>query len=327
MKTFSITLTSTLLLFAVFLLYDASIPAQFGKSANSFRNGREVIEQAIEQFQQIKTISADIVRLKCHFFGNEYSGSGYYLEKRLPAPRETTVSPNLFLLVLGSFQADSFSNSEHSSSTLKVTATGTDIWKFSSIEDERSVKRIDLTKLQDILAKSQRKNGSAGKPQSAGLGELTSLGGLEGTLIQIAKFYDFDSAVVESTQLGSEEKLAVWKVSAKLKPAPLKAMIASYGGDKVIAKHGGGHIPSAVSIYFGKEDFFPYRICYFGGVKENPFSDPPSVDLEYLKVSINGHDISNEMFEYRGTENVFVDDVSEIYAGRITDETGYFGTK
>jgi hypothetical protein len=165
---------------------------------------------------------------------------------------------------------------------------------------------------------SHKGSGNTNPLHLAGWGEFTSLGGLEGTLIQMTKFYDFDSATVENETLGSEN-LAVWKVSAKLKPDRLKAMIDSYGGDKALAKHGGEHIPAAVCIYFGKEDFFPYRICYYSGIKEYPFNDPPSIDLEYRDVSINGNDIHTSRFQYNGAENVFVNDVTEDYVKRILE--------
>ena len=319
MKTFSISLSFTLLLFAAFLLYDSAIPAQSEKNSISRRNGKEVIEKAIEQFQTIKTINSRVL-LKSHFFGEEYSGDGFYSEKRFPTVQESDVSPNRFLFTI-KFQFPS--SLENSSSTQKVLVDGSYFDKFIMIGNEGHRERVDLKKLQEILSKSQkntqRNGGSTNQSQPVGLGELTSLGGLEGTLIQIARYYDFNSATVENATLGSEN-LAVWKVSAKLKPDKLKAMVESYGGDKVVAKHGGGHIPSAVTLYFGKEDLFPYRICYYGGVKENLFHDQPSIDLEYRNVSINGDDIPTKLFDIGDTGNTVLNDVTEKYADRLLDE-------
>jgi len=314
MKTFSLVLTSVLLLFATFLLYDSSIPAQSEKKTTSRYSGTEVIESAIKKFQTIKMISSKVI-LKCHFFGEGYGGSGFYHEKRLPTVQEPVVSPNLFSLVL-SFQADS--RLENSSSTLRIVATGTDFWKYTEIEGERRLEQVELVKLQEILARSQKGKESLNKLQPGGLGELISLGGLEGTLIQMTKYYDFDSASVENVFLNSENR-AVWKVSAKLKPDKLKAMIESYGGEKAVAVHGGGHIPAAVCLYFGKEDLFPYQIRYYAGMKENPFSDPPSIDLEYRDVMINGNDIATSTFHYDGPDNVLPQKVTENYARRILE--------
>ena len=309
-------LPSILFLFAALLLYDSSIPAQSVKKNTSQHSGTVVMESAIKKFQTIKTIYTK-VRLKYRFFGEGYTGGGDYYEKRLPMPQEPAVSSNLFSLFL-KVQADSFSSSKNSSSTLRIVANGSEFSKFTDIEGERRLEIVNLVKLQDILVRSQKENGSLNQFQLDGLG-ITSLGGLEGTLIQMTKYYDFDSATVESSFLGSEN-LAVWKVSAKLKPDRLKAMIASYGGDKAVATYGGEHIPTAVCLHFGKEDLFPYQICYFNSVKENPFSDPPSIELEYRNVSINGSDIiATSIFKYDGPENVFRQDVTEDYANRILE--------
>jgi len=312
----AVSLASILLLFATLLLYDSSIPAQSEKRSTSQHSGKVVIESAIKRFQTIETISSK-VRLKCHFFSEGYIGHGYYNEKRLPMVEIPAVSPNLFSLVL-SFQADSLSGPKSSSSTLRIAANGSEFWKFTDMEGERRLEKVDLVKLQEILARSQKDGGNFSQVQTTGPGELFSLGGLEGTLIQMTKYYDFDSAVVENSSLGSEN-LAVWKVSAKLKPDRLKAMIASYGGDKAVATHGGEHIPTAVSLYFGKEDLFPYRICYYGGVKENPFSDTENIDLEYRDVAINGSDIATSIFRYDGVENVLSYEATEDYALRILE--------
>jgi len=317
MKTFSFILASTLLLFAALLLYDSATQAQSEKKVTTRYSGTVVIKQAIEQFRTVQTIESK-VRLECHFFGERYRGHGAYFEKRLPMVSEPDVSANRFLLDL-QFQADSFLSWGNRSSKLKIVATGSDVWKYTEIEDEKRQERVDLAKLQDVLAKSHKGNGNTNSSQSIGWGELTSLGGLEETLIQIAKFYDFDSASVESESLGSEN-LAIWKVSAKLKPDRLQAMIDSYGGNKAVAKHGGEHIPAAVCLYIGKEDFFPYRICYFNGIKENPFNNPPGIDLEYRDVSINGNDIPTSRFDFKGVENVFINDITEDYAKRILGE-------
>ncbi|MCL2303821.1 MAG: hypothetical protein FWC43_00595 [Planctomycetaceae bacterium] len=308
-------LLSILLLFTTLLFYDSSAPAQSGKKVTSRHSGTEVIQNAILRFQKVKTIESK-VRLKCRFFGEGYGGSGNYCEKRLPTLQDAAVSPNRFLLDLR-FQADSLSSLENRSSTLKVFTTGSYLWKYSQIENEKSLERVDLVKLQDILTRSQKGNESNSRLQPVELGEFTSLGGLEGTLRQMTKFYDFDSASVESAVL-NEEKRAVWKVSAKLKPDILKAMLESYGGETAIARHGGEHIPSAVCLYFGKTDFFPYQISYYGGVKENPFNDPPSIDWEYLKVTINGDDIATSIFDFTSPpEDVFINDVTDFYADRI----------
>ena len=315
MKNFPLILTSTLLLFAAFLIYDSSIPAQSEKNAGSRRSGAEVIEKAITQFQTIKTIESNHVRLKCNLFGEEYIGQGHYYEKRLPQVQEPAISPNLFLFDLR-FQFPS--SLENSSCTQKVVVDGSYFDKYTKIGKEEHRERVDLKKLQNILVKSQKGGGNVSKLQSAQLGELTSLGGLEGTLIQLAKFYDFDSASVESTSLGSGS-LPVWKVSAKLKPDRLKAIVEAYGGDHAVTKHGGDHIPSAVTLFFGKTDFFPYRICYYSGVKDDPFGEQPGIDLEYLKVSINGDDISNRMFTIGDTGNALLIDVTDSYADRLSN--------
>jgi len=316
MKTFFFTLISTLLLFAALLLYDSATSAQSEKKIVSRSNGTLVVEQAIEQFQAIKTISSRL-RLKCHFFGEGYGGSGFYYEKRLPTVQTSAVSPNCFLLDL-KFQADSLPGLENRSSTLKIVTNGSDLWKYNDIEKEKPLERVNLVELQEILTKTQRGrgNGSGNSLQLVGLGELTSLGGLEGTLIKLTKFYDFDSASVEETRLDSENR-AVWKVSAKLKPARLKAMIEAYGGDKAVAAHGGMHIPATVCIYFGKDNFFPYQFSYYGGVQENPFNEPPSIELEYREVAINEADISTEFFNYRPTS--YYEDVTETYANRLLE--------
>ncbi len=316
MKTASFSLVIILLLFGSFLLYD-STQAQSEKNVASHHGGIEVIQRAIEQFQNVKTISS-YVRLKCSLFGEEYSGSGFYDEKRLATFLEPAVSPNMFLLVL-KFQPDSLVSGS-SSSTLKIVANGTDFWKFTNIEGERRQERVELTKVQEILNRTQKVNGKDAKLQPVDVGALATLGGLEATLRQMEKFYDFSSAPVESARLGSEsEGLAAWKVSAKLKSAPLAAMVEARGKEKGVLRQTDAYLPTGVCVYFGKDDFFPYRICYFGGVKEDPFADPPTIDLEYLKVSVNGDDIATSRFDYR-SENVLIDNLTEEYANRILEQ-------
>ncbi len=317
MKTASFSLVAILLLFGSFLLYD-STQAQSEKIVASHHGGGEVIQHAIGQFRGVKTISS-YVRLKSTFFGEEYSGTGFYDEKRLATFQEPAVSPNMFLLIL-KFRPDSLASGS-SSSTLKIVSNGADLWKYTNIEGEQRQERVELGRVQDILTKTQKINGKDAKIQPIEVGALATLGGLEATLIQLEKYYDFSAASVESARLGSgdTEPLDTWKVSAKLKPEPLAAMVAARGKNKDILRQSDAYLPAGVSVYFGKDDFFPYRICYFGGVKEDPFADAPTIDLEYLKVSINGDDIATSRFDYR-SENVLIDDRTEEYANRILEQ-------
>ena len=308
-------LVTSIALFGSFFLFD-STQAQPQKTNLSQHSGTTVIRKAIEHFRTVKTIDSK-VRMKCRFFGEEYTGYGFYHEKRLASIQKPAVSPNLFLLVL-KIQVDSLSNPENSSSTLKMVANGSYFWKYTNIGNEQRSERVNLETLYDIIAKSNKGNGKDEKSQIADIGGLTSLGGLEGTLMQMEKFYDFENAVVENSKLGSEN-ISVWKVSAKLKPARFEAMNnAMTAGKKSGEMREKTHIPAAMSVYFGKEDLFPYRISYYGGVKENPFDDSPNIDLEYWNVSINGDDIATSTFDYRA-DGMF-EEVTEVYANRILAE-------
>ena len=311
-------LVASAFLFGSFLLFD-STQAQPQKTNVSQHSGTTVIRKAIEQFQTVKTIDSK-VRLKCRFFGEEYSGSGFYHEKRLASIQEPAVSPNLFLLVL-KIQVDSLSSPKDSSSTLKMVANGSYFWKYTNIENEQRLECVDLAKLYDIIAKSNKGSKKDAKSQMLELGGLTSLGGLEGTLMQMEKFYDFETAIVESDRIRSQNKdIGVWKVSARLKPAQIEIMAQAFVNGKKGEMRNGTHIPAAICVYFGKEDLFPRRISYYGGIKEDPFADSPNIDLEYLNVSINGDDIATSTFEYRGAddnESVMLDYVTEEYANKI----------
>lgn len=310
----------TILLACLSYFYYFSTEQVFGDGENrvsrSFQeknpNGRVLIQEAVKEFERRRTIDA-IIRLKVNVFGEEYTGNGFYLEKKSGRSYYSDQNHRLFLMEM-KYQPNSLSSPGTESSTLKVVCTGKEVWKYSNIEDNKQLQRIDLEKLDEHFANSGKTNewGDAGR--------LPYLGGLEGTLLQVDQFYSLGDARIEESMLGTPE-FSVWKISASLKKEKMEPMFeaASQLKKKKRKVQFGDHLPLGITVYLGKEDLFPYRIEYYSGTNEGADWNNPIIKQDFLKVAINGlGDVANTRFEYFPPPGVIVDDTAtEVYAKKL----------
>ncbi len=263
-----------------------------GESLSNAR-GDQLIDLAIEQFEQVRTIDAN-VRLKVSLFSNDYIGNGVYLEKRNAESGRNTDSEfvkRLFLLLL-KFQPSSTTFAGAESSTLKVVCDGKNVWKYSQIEGKKQLQRVEVDKLLEAITKS-------GHLRDMGdLCKLPSLGSLEGTLVELADHYSFAGGTVENVKIGNPS-FEVWKLTASMKKEKLEKTLTALGDKNLDLEKEGTQLPTTVVLYLGKDDFFPYRIDYFNGPTERIDWSNPYIQQEYLKVAINDGDISYERFEFR----------------------------
>ncbi|MGL6194583.1 MAG: hypothetical protein ACRC2T_07135 [Thermoguttaceae bacterium] len=277
------------------------------------RNAKAIITQAINNVNELNTIDAEI-RLKVNYLGSEFTGNGVYLDKKSEEASVLKDSSRLFQLVLRIQPTSVVSPSDDSgSSTLKVVCNGRDIWKYTSIEGEKRLQRIELSKLKNMLAKSKSPN------LASELGQMSVLGGIVGTLCQLEKIYDFDNGTVESGELGSGDKaFPVWKVSVPISEKKLNQLTKQQNNNSKNKK--GSAIPSSLVVYLGQEDFFPYRLEYFQGPLAEIHDIEPMIRQDFVQVALNKGDISESLFEFRTPDHTAIpDDMTQSYFDKLQE--------
>ncbi|MGL6225768.1 MAG: hypothetical protein ACRC10_03970 [Thermoguttaceae bacterium] len=262
----------------------------------------DLMQVVLQRLATLQTVDANM-RLKVALFGNEYRGSGIYLEKR---DQDDETSSNdqllrrLFLLEL-KFQSNSAAQPGNDSNTLKIVCDGVYVWKYSSTE---GLYRVEINQLLEAIAQSDRKT----EFENPGdMGKMPGLGGLEGTLRSMKGMYAFSRGTVESTQLGSQA-FGVWKITAPMKEDILKRMMQSLGVKEATPQTVQVQIPTAVALYVGKDDFFPYRIDYFQGPYDEIDWNRPYIQQELFNVALNSGGISNSRFQYTSGESIILEE-------------------
>jgi len=276
-----------------------SLPDGSGGTDSLFRDMLSSVEGAI-------SISAD-VKQQIRMFGQDYKTFGSYNELKTTELRgKGAVRFRLDLRVESPTHAAEAS--PRNSLTIVCDNTCTYIYRYLTLEDEKRLERIEIKRVVEAIEKQGRND----IPTEAG--SLFGLGGLAGMLREMRNRYDFSAAPVP-TQInekdGNEKNKAitVWKIHGRLKPEIVTRLTAEISGKKqTIPKH----TPTAIDIYIGREDRFPYRFDYYWtpeGTESN--ADPFAYLLFYNIVLHDRNNIPETIFDFRPPDNFPPEDITD----------------
>ncbi|MDR1494046.1 MAG: hypothetical protein LBT05_15190 [Planctomycetaceae bacterium] len=270
-----------------------------GEADSLFREMLSSVEGAI-------SISANI-RQQINLFGTEFHGVGSYHELKTPELHGKEMTRFRLELQIQS-PATAKEVGSPNSITVVCDRTYKYIYRYISLEDEKILERIEIKRLTDALEAERRSD------IPTEVGSMFGLGGLAGMLREVRKRYDFLETPVR-TQIGEENnKINVRKIRGELKPALIKSLTEMDSNNK--KQKIPNYIPTAIDIFIGDDDRFPFRFDYFWTAD----ASPPSGErfgyfLFYNQVL---HDpISETMFDYFPSENLSPTDVTEQIIRRM----------
>ena len=133
------------------------------------------------------------------------------------------------------------------------------------------------------------------------VGETKNLGGLAGTLKQIARFYEFTDPPAETVM----ESRPVWKIVGTLRSEFEESMIKAFGGLEKKTNNFPGQMPTNIEIFVGVDDAFPCKIEY----RNRPKKDSPKSNvltrIVYFNVSLNGEPIPMDKYKDNLLDGVY----------------------
>ncbi len=238
------------------------------------------------------TVDANL-RMDIYIGDKEYSAKGKYQEQRLVSPPPGDFQRSMYRLELVfAMDVPSVPGSEPNRLTIvchpvQDRESGR-IWKYTSIEGEKSVKFIKISKLEDAIKAS--KNISVGGT----IAETPFCGGLAGTMKQLGRSYSFAGSP-QSVVLSGKEKIAVWRISGTLQPAVWELLIPQFGG-KDSKGNNPPHLPTDVEVYIGKENAFPYKVEYWNRPTADSTKRTLLNRMSFVDVSLNGEPLAEYKF-------------------------------
>ena len=277
---------------------DASLPANSGETDSLYRDMLSSVEGAI-------SISAD-VRQQIRMFGQDYRSFGSYDELK-PTERWGTgtevVRFRLKMRVESPADATDTADANPRNSLLIVCDKDNSIHRYVTLEGEKRLERIDANRVVEAIEKQGRKD------IPTEVGSMFGLGGLAGMLREMRNRYDFRTRPA-TTQINEKNKaITVWKIHGRLKPEIVEKLTAEVSGKKqTIPKH----TPTAIDIFIGMGDRFPYRFDYYwsaDGTESN--ADPFACLLFYNIILHEPNNIPYSIFDYRPPEGLLSNDITD----------------
>ena len=229
-----------------------------------------------------------------YVLGKEHTARGKYEEQRLANPPPGDFQRSMYRLDLNFvMDAPTLPGVEPNRLTIvcypKPEREMGRLWRYTSIEGEKSVRYVQLASLEDAVRRTNKQS------LVGSVGETKNLGGLTGTLKQIARFYEFADPPKEAVMEGGESQ-PVWKIVGTLRPGFWERMIQTFGGLERKTFNYPRQMPTDIEIYIGRDDAFPYKIEY----QNRPQEDSPKRTLltriVYFDVSLNGEPIPEFKF-------------------------------
>ena len=254
------------------------------------------------------SISARI-RQQTTLFGQEFIASGAYNELKTQELRGRKDATRFRLELQIQSPAGASNTDSPNSLTISRDSTYQYIYRYTSIEGIKRLERIDIKRLMEAI---EKQGGYTGPIEVA---SMFGLGGLAGMLRSIRNQYDFSYAPV-MTQINEKNgSIAVWKIRGRLKPAAIAALtVDANGNSQAIPKH----TPTAIDIYIGVDDRFPFRFDYFWTADG---SDNGGENFGYLmfydRVLHDDRNIPETIFDYQPSENILPDDVTNSVIQRM----------
>lgn len=232
-----------------------------------------LLHTSVQKLLNQEALSAD-VEFEAFFFGEKYFGRGRYAEASAPrssaSGRRNPFERTRFLLkaTLSSSNVEEAkqkqNNGEENFITIVCDCNSLSWWSYSSIEDEKKLKRINIEELWNRFQRLDpdelevlKNNGVS--DLNCGMNALPGLGGLPGVLKRVDAYYDFTAPVEKIEQ---ESGNVLYKITGKAKDRLWNEAKKSLEVDELepfLAEN----IPAYVDVYFGSEQVFPYRIEFY----------------------------------------------------------------
>ncbi len=242
------------------------------------------------------SISAS-VRQQIHLFGQEFNASGTYNELKTTELRGNGATRFRLDLQVQP-PADASDTDTNNSITIVCDNTYKFIYRYFSIENSKRLEYIEIKRLQEAIEKQGRND------IPTEVGSMFGMGGLSGMLREIRNRYVFLDSPVKTQINEKNSAIAVWKIRGRLKPEIVTAMT---GGGAGIPKH----TPTAIDIYIGVDDRFPFRFDYFWSADGTETAGEPFAYLLFYNRVLHDGNISETIFDYRPPENILSEDVTD----------------
>ena len=269
----------------------SALPTGSGETDSLYREMLSSVEGAI-------SISAR-VRQQVNLFGQEYNASGTYDELKTTEFRGKGAVRFRLDMQLQS-PGDAKEVNSNNSLTIVCDNTYNYIYRFYSVEGENHLERIEIKRLVEAIEKQGRND------IQTEVGSMFGLGGLAGMLREMRNRYDFNTAPVKTPIQEKNSVMDVWKIRGQLKPEIVASFAATVTGKKPsIPKH----TPTAIDVYIGVDDRFPYRFDYFWTADGTESTGEPFAYLLFYNLILHDGNISETIFDYRPPANILSEDV------------------
>ena len=253
------------------------------------------------------SISAS-VRQQLSLFGQEFIATGGYHELKTPELRGRKKATRFRLELTIPSPAGSQDSNSPNSLTIARDNTYQYIYRYTSIEGEKRLEKIDVKRLTETLEKQEHYAGPAE------VGSMFGLGGLAGMLHSIRSQYDFVDAPVQTQINEKNGSIAVWKIRGRLKPEVVSALTGAANGSKSVIPR---HTPTAIDIYVGVEDRFPFRFDYFWAADGSENGAENFGYLMFYNRVLHDRNISETIFDYQPSDNILPDEVTDRVIQRL----------
>jgi hypothetical protein len=245
---------SSLLLGVVWLL--GILPADMargqGPGDRGQLSGQQLLAEAVRRVDQEPSLAAD-VRYRVDAFGQQLLGTGRYLQSGAGQRRQLRLDLRMQV--------------QDRPATL-VEIRGTDeYWIRREVPPvAATLGRVDLAQLRRATRRSEAPAGEEALPRGAWI----MLGGLPRLLVSLNEHFEFGSPKTDEVQIalpgGQVQRLPIWVLEGRWKPARLAALAGKSGGSLP------EQLPERVQVVLDRSDsslpLFPYRVTYFRTASE-----------------------------------------------------------
>ncbi|MEX0937202.1 MAG: hypothetical protein WDZ59_05025 [Pirellulales bacterium] len=268
--------------------------------ADRASEGDALIRAAVLALHQHDSIAAN-VRQQLNLFGNRLVGAGVYYQEGRGA--EMLVRFELRTHIAGR------------ECSLQQVADGRYLWTDEQFDHERSIRKVDLRRVQKALSAQETATGSAARLPLA-------VGGVPRLIERLAMNFHFGPP--NRIQLGD---LPAYALEGTWRPDRLGSLTAGPGSSddsKADAKEDAAakspnlaslphHVPHEVLLVLGQEDLFPHVVEYrrLMGTPPGAGGRETLVRLELYQVR-TGEPIDNRQFLYRSSETNIADHTDQF---------------
>jgi hypothetical protein len=237
---------SSLLLAAV-LLSLPYWPGARGQEPEARLSGQQLLVEAARRVDQEASLAAD-VRYRVDAFGQQILGTGRYLQSGVGAARQLRLDLRMQV-------------QDRPASLLEIRGTDYYWIRRDVPPTAATLGRVDLAQLRRAARHAETPGGEALQPR----GQWIMLGGLPRLLTSLHEHFEFSPPKPDEVQFtiagGQVQRLPIWVLEGRWKPARLAALAG---------KSGGGlpeQLPNRVQVVLDRSDsslpLFPYRVTYF----------------------------------------------------------------